>query len=428
MKTFLLILLSATLILFVSCQKNATDKGKSNKENVTKNENINAEKASEINDFTPQLPYELKEDGLYVYLDGPYQREAVDKNCFKYVQKNYKYVLVPSNKDKIVSEEGRRTYQNCKVLKSCESDLGKPSLYELGYERHEEREIKPEDKRFGRKKVVESKWFEYEKKPYEIMNYDYILDKYFTQISPEEFRNNGIVIIGKHISRVVIKTVEHLPKYGNKILVKLERKIYDCDGNETQRYILEPKVVANFKRINFKENIFEFIEEEPLPENARYLSDDEFTRLCENIHQFIPREFDKTLHTTHTYRQGYYIIEYYNGNVLCDYQCIKLGSKGTAPSSWDAISFDPPKAVEENFASEKTEKCVLILAQTNSIESAEHYINKKAPYPLVIMPFKKDGQYLVGRMFYNKKSAENEMQRFINMGIKKESMQILPFK
>ncbi|MFH1051407.1 MAG: hypothetical protein V1779_10830 [bacterium] len=427
MKSFLIILISVVLFAFVSCKKDETVKGDAAKSTTNNNEKVGIETASEINDFTPQLPYELKEDGLYVYIDGPDKKERVDKFCFNYLQKNYKYIRIPSNRDKIVTEDGPKTYQNCKVWRSCESNLGKPSLYELGYERHEEREIKPEDNRFGRKKIVEKKWEDREKRLYEESNYDYILDKYFTQMSPDEFRKNGIVIIGKHISRVVIKTVEHMPKHRQKILVRYEKIRYDCNGNEIKKYQLEPKVVANFKRINFKENIFEFIEEEPLPKDARYLSDDEFTRLCENIHQFIPREFDKTIHTTHTYRPGYYLIEYYNGNVLCDYQCVKLGSKGNPPPSWNALSFDEPESIDEGFASEKPEKYVLILAQTKDIPSAEHYINKKAPYPLVILPFKKNGQYLVGRMYYNKKAAENEMKRFVNMGKKQESMQILPF-
>jgi len=182
--------------------------------------------------------------------------------------------------------------------------------------------------------------------------------------------------------------LDHLPKYGKKILVKYEKITYDCDGNEIKKYKLVPKVVADFKRIHFKENIFEFIEEQPLPKDADYLSDEEFQRLCENIHQLIPRNpFDRTIHTKPDLRSGYYLIEYYNGDKLLDYHCVKIG-----------------------------------------IPQAQNFIKKKDPYPLVVLPFKKDGNYCVGRMFYNRKSATIEMQRFLNMGIKRETMQILPFK
>ncbi|MFC2129883.1 hypothetical protein ACFLSQ_00455 [Bacteroidota bacterium] len=423
MKSFLIILLSVVVFSFYSCQESKVSQEA--EPDSTNTETVETLEASDISDLSPQLPYELKDDGLYVYVDGPSIKEQLDKKCYRYLQKNYKYIRIESNKDKIISEEGPKRYQRCTVLKSCDDDLGKPSLFELGYERHKEREIKPEDNRYGKEKIVERKWFEKEKRIYEKVNYDYIPDEYFTQLTTKEFARNGMVISGKHISRVVIKTIEHLPKYGHKILVRYEKTRYNCDGDVIRKYILEPELIANFKRIDFKENIFEFVEEEPLPRDADYLSDAEFVKLLENIHQFIPRQNDRTIHKKHSFRPGYYLIEYYNGDMLLDYHCVKLGRPGHAPPLWDALSFDKPVAVNHEFADDKY---VLVLAECHNISQAEHFIKKKDPYPLVILPFKKDGKFLVGRMYYNEKSAKKEMQRFVNMGIKKETMQILPFR
>ena len=101
-----------------------------------------------------QNVYELKEDGVYIYCDGEPIIEELELGCKKIVQKNFKYIRVPSYKDSIKQEEGLKVYQDCKVKYECKDDLGKPSLKELGYERHKEREIKPEDNRFGISKEV----------------------------------------------------------------------------------------------------------------------------------------------------------------------------------------------------------------------------------------------------------------------------------
>ncbi len=404
-------------------EKNSRD-NRSTNTNATETQETNETK--EIVDYTPQLPYEIKEDGLYIYNDGPALKEKINSYSYKYVRKNYSYIRVKSSKDKIISVEVPKIYRNCGAVVTSKTDLGKPTLFELGYERHKEREIKPEDNRFGVDKKVEKPIRICEKRLWKEISYDYIPSKNFTQMTTSEFLNNGIVIIGKHISRVVIKSIEHLPKYGDKILVKYEKKIYKCNGEIAADYILKPEVIADFKRINFKENIFEFIRNKPLPGNSDYLSDVEFTRLCENIHQLIPRKIDRTIHKKYNFRPGYYLIEYYNGEVLYDYHCIKLGIKGSIPKLWDALSFGEPTGNQQEFADNKY---VLVVAECNSESEAVHLIKQKDSYPLVILPYKKyDGKILVGRLFYDKNSAEIELQRLINMGFKKESMKIISLK
>jgi len=424
MKHFYLLMI-ISLIIISSCDTGDNIPKHNSKSSEKTNDSGNSLVEEKISDVIPELPYELKDDGVYVYADGPELKEKIDKYCYETKRDNFRYIKVNSSRDAIINEMGPKTFQNCKVEKVCEEDLGKPSLHELGYERHQEREIKPEDNRFGKKKKITKQWSEFERNLLSEVKYDYISSTEFTQITTSEFQNNGIVIIGKHISRVIVKTVEHLPKYGDKILVKYEKTTFDCDGNSTGTYILEPQVVANFKRVNFKENIFEFIKENPLPKDADYLSDGEFIRLCENIHQFIPRENDRTIHTNHTYRPGYYLIEYYNGNQLLDFHCIKLGSPGKSPQLWDALKFNEPVEVKVTYSEERY---VLVVAECNTINQADQVVRQKDPYPYAILPYKnKNGKILVGRIFYNKASAEIEMQRLLNMGVKRETMKLLPF-
>lgn len=437
MKRFLTIIIG--VVLLVSCNNNEKNNTANNikNTNVTNEQPLNRQSSQtvqvnennsvqneQIINHTPQLPYELKEDGIYVYVDGPYKTRKIDTYCYEYTLKNYSYNKIESQKNKIESAEGSKKYQICSVPISCKTNLGKPTLYELGYERHKEREIKPEDNRFGKSKNIEKTRKIQEKRILEEVNYQYLLDEHAIQITKKEFIKNGIVIIGKHISRVVIKSLKKLPKYGNKILVKYEKIRYKCNGAVSKRNILEPKVIADFKRINLKENIFEFIKNQPLPETADYLSDGEFIRLSENIHQFIPRINDMTIHNKANYTSGYYLIEYYNGNVLYDYHCIKLGNPGKPTPYWDKLNFNSPV---QDYYDTPEQKFALILAECNTVSEATHFINQKDAFPLVILPFRNNGKVLVGKMFYSEISGKNEMQRYINMGINKNTMQLLPF-
>jgi hypothetical protein len=417
------------MIFFPGCDK--LNFSQNNKQTTKKDSSTTLEineKDVKYSDMTPQKPYQIKEDGLYVYADGPSKVNYHDnKNCFDYVQKNYKYIKVPSMADE-VKEDKIEIWGCCLVEKSCTSDLGKPSLYELGYERHKEREIKPEDNRFGVPVEVERTWHQFEKKVVDEYRIKYIEKDNFTKMTKKEFVQNGIVIIGKQISRVVIKIPVPLPfKYKiDRIPVGYTKIHYGCCGKHDET-VYSPYTIADFKRINLKENIFEFIEEDPLPKDAAYLSDEQFIKLSEDIHQFIPRKNDKTIHPKefNSFNAGYYIIEYYNGDQLYDYHCIQIDGKGRPPKYWDPLEFNPPVKQEISFANEKY---ALIFSECKSIEEAEHFIRVKDSYPLIILPNSTQGDYLVGRIFYSKKAAENEMKRVVNMGFKKEKIRIEKIK
>ena len=92
-------------------------------------------------------------------------------------------------------------------------------------------------------------------------------------------------------------------------------------------------------------------------------------------------------------------IEYYNGDVLYDYQCIKLGRPGRKTPLWNALQFDSPTS--EIFEAPE-QKYALILAECNSMAEAENFLKQKDSYPVVILPFNNNGKVLVGKMFYNK--------------------------
>ena len=203
MKATPLMLVIVLVLIFGCSSEQKQDPAKDNKQQSSTSNATSKE--AKYSDLTPQKPYELKEDGLYVYADGPDIKNFQDnKKCWEYVQKNYKYVRVPSQASNI-KEDKREIMGVCRVEKKCTTDLGKPSLYELGYERHKEREIKPEDNRFGVPIVVEKTWYENEKKLEYEYQIKYIDKSHFTKMTQKEFQNNGIVIIGKQISRVVIK-------------------------------------------------------------------------------------------------------------------------------------------------------------------------------------------------------------------------------
>lgn len=398
----------------------ATEKGAGDNDTQKSETNIQGADPEMYSDVTHYKPYELKEDGLYIYYDGPKLADKVDKKCESVKLKNYKYQPVPSQKNNIKTDE-IKYWQNCPIVRECESNYGKPSLKELGYERHREREIKPEDNRFGQIITKKERWTEQEKRIRQEIFINYIDSDKFMKMSREEFLNNGIVIIGKRISRVVIKKSPILPFSYNpyRIPVSYTVKNYNCDGLlNTNEYGLVQ--LGDFKRIDLKENIFEFIQEEPLPGNSSYLSDLQMKSLSEYIHQLIPRHpYDGTVRKNFYYSPGYYFIEYYNGDQLYDYLCVQLTSSPypyfSSPVS--TLSFDKPSPVDSPV-SEKG--WALILGKFNTLGEASNFIKMKDPYPLVVLS-SKDGKYYAGRMFYDKNAAENEKKRILNTGVSRQA-------
>jgi hypothetical protein len=288
------------------------------------------------------LPYELKEPGLYVYADGPDVKLWHNSRCFEYIQKNYKYIPVPLQDE---MNDTREIWDYCCVQKTCITDLGKPSLKELGYDRHKEREIKPEDNRFGVNVTKEIKWWDKELTKIAEYSYKYVDADKFIKMTPYEFINNGIIIIGKNISRVLIKKPLAAPFAINKrrILVEYTYDYFGCNSKPWSETVSAP-IIANFRRIDLKENIFEFIQEEPLPDNASYLTDEQFIKLSEDVYQLIPRQIDKTLNpvTFNAYYPGYYLIEYYEGNKLVAWYGILLNGKGEKPPLWPGLVIKYP--------------------------------------------------------------------------------------
>lgn len=423
---------------FISCTNKNPDQKQKEKTTETIQKTTNDQKGAEadesekqatkVQDLNPEMysdithykPYELKEDGLYIYYDGPKLSDKVDKKCESVKLKNYKYQPVPSQKTNIKTDE-MKFWQNCPIVRECESNYGKPSLKELGYERHKEREIKPEDNRFGQIITKKEKWIETEKRIKKEIFINYIDSDKFMKMSRQEFLENGIVIIGKRINRVVVKKSPTLPFFYNptRIPVSFTVKNYNCDGLvNTNEYGLVQ--LGDFKRIDLKENIFEFIQEEPLPGNASYLSDLQMKSLSENIHQLIPRHpYDGTVSKNFYYPPGYYFIEYYNGDQLYDYICIQLLTipypyKSTPVNS---LSFEKP-APPDSPASEKG--WALILGKFNTLGEASNFIKMKDPYPLVVLS-SKDGKYYAGRMFYDKNAAELEKKRILNTGVSRQA-------
>ncbi|MCX7736665.1 MAG: hypothetical protein N2319_08110 [Candidatus Kapabacteria bacterium] len=432
-----LIIISFIIVYgFVSCtNKNPeqTEKNKTTETTQKTNEgkgggaNEAEKEATKVQDVNPEMysdvthykPYELKEDGLYIYYDGPKLSDKVDKKCESVKLKNYKYQPVPSQRTNIKTDE-MKTWQYCQVIRECESNLGKPSLRELGYERHKEREIKPEDNRFGQVITKKEKWTENERRIKQEIFINYIDSDKFMKMSRQEFLENGVVIIGKRISRVVVKKSPTLPFFytPTRIPVSFTVKNYNCDGLvNTNEYGLVQ--LGDFKRIDLKENIFEFIQEEPLPGNASYLSDLQMKSLSEYIHQLIPRHpYDGTVHKSFYYPPGYYFIEYYNGDQLYDYLCIQLISAPyPPPAPVKPLSFNKP-APPDSPVSEKG--WALILGKFNTLGEASNFIKMKDPYPLVVLS-SKDGKYYAGRMFYDKNAAEMEKKRILNTGVSRQA-------
>jgi hypothetical protein len=411
MRNIFLFLFLAFIIIACSDKKqNPTQKQEIVKETEIINENMDSDEL--------EPPYQLKEDGLYIYSDGPALYQKHDP-CVDVIQKNYKYILVPSSKDIIKAIEGPRFYQNCAYDAFCEDNLGKPSLYELGYERHKEREIKPEDNRFGKEVKKGKVYTKYEKKIAKTIDYDVIPKSAFKIISRQEFIENGIVIIGKHISRVVIKSLLKLPKFPDDVAVGVYISKFTCDGKE-DREVLLPEVIADFKKIHFKENIFEFIEEDPIPNNRAYLSDDQFIRLTNNIHQLIPRIFDRTIHNVATYDEGYYIIEYYNGDKLYDYHCIKISAADCAPKLWEPLKVQEPGSINTN---PNADMFRLILADFNSLRDAEAFVYNNQLYDVFIYRLA-NGAAAIGNSFSSKENAELEFSRYLHRGFSKDKMRI----
>ncbi len=355
--------------------------------------------------------YHLKDDGLYVYANGPDRKKYFDKHSFEYIQKNYKYIRLESQKDKIQSGNLVTKRMKCKVPKSSVSKLGKPSLYELGYERHQEREIKPEDNRFGREREKVNHWYVYETRVKEDVDYEYIDASNFTQLTTSEFIKNGIVLIGDTISRIVIKKLSPLPKWGNKILVFYQKSRYNCAGEVTGQITMKPEVIADFKRIDFKENIFEFIKEKPLPDDATYLTDEQFNKLTERVYQFVPRNrHDLTIHKKHKFRPGYYLLEYYDADTLRSYYCIKLGSRGKKPPLAEPLTFQKPK-FDRSY-----NRFLVQVRSFDELDEAKQFSKNYEDYNLVIYKVKSGG-YLVGKMFEDEKEARKEKQILIGKGL-----------
>ena len=230
--------------------------------------------------------------------------------------------------------------------------------------------------------------------------------------------------MGKHISRVVIKSLDGLPKFADRVVVESTTKFFDCSSKEVDKKVLKPKELADFKKINFKENIFEFVEEEPLPGNSAYLSDEEFMKLTNDVHQLIPRIYDRTIHNVAYYYPGYYIIEYYNGDKLYDHQCIKITDAACEPKLWDKLVTRNPTSSSEIKSS--IEKCYLVIADFANTTDAKNFIKKK-PVGDALLYHLSSGKTVLAVECENKKKAENEMKRYSNMGFKKESLRIEQF-
>jgi len=426
MHRYLSLFVIAFLLFVISCDSSKVDNKKSNdSSNLEESSNEIEINEVQVKNNNDEFPYTIKDNGLYVFVDGPAKKKFHDKKCFDYIQKNYKYLRLDSKVKQVTDGSITTKWQYCSVERSCQSHLGKPSLYELGYERHKEREIKPEDNRFGKEVVKTTKWIEKEKRIYETVYYKFIDAKEFTQISLKEFVNNGIIVIGNHISRVVIKNIAHLPKWGNKILVYYEKTRLNCQGGEISKYELQPEIIANFRRINFKENIFEFINEEPLPEDADYLSDSEFNRLTENIYQFVPRgPADRTIHKKHSFRPGYYIIEYYDEDNLFQYHCVKIGNPGKKPPLTDPLKFTAPSKISQN---KNSKKYGVKFGTFPSRSEASDFISNQAPYSLEILETV-NGQYIACKRFSNKETASSERKNLIEQGWTGPSLSIILIK
>lgn len=424
MKTYNLALSIALFSMVISCGNESKKQEAADKSNSPTKEQINTAQSSNgmiSSDGTMPKVYELKEDGVYIYSDANPIVEVSELGCKKYVQKNFKYIYVPSSKDLIKKEDGPKSYQICDVTYTCENDYGKPSLKELGYERHQEREIKPEDNRFGVAKKEPRTIVKKEKKIQSETNYLTIPKSAFKELSRTEFIENGIVVIGKHISRVVIKSLDGLPKFADRVVVESTTKVFDCSGKEVDRRTVAPKELADFKKIHFKENIFEFIEEEPIPGNSAYLSDEEFMKLTNDVHQLIPRIYDRTIHNVAYYYPGYYIIEYYNGDKLYEYQCIKITDASCEPKLWDKLETKAPTSSADIKSS--NEKCYLVIADFANSTDAKNFIKKK-PTGDALLYHLPNGKTVLAVVCENKKKAETEMKRYTNMGFKKESLRI----
>lgn len=387
------------------------------------------EKEKSLASSIPQKVYELKENGIYVYRDAREERDykpETHNRCWTVTKQNYRYVKL--NEAKSLFQFKQPIIGLCNVEKSCFSELGKPSLFQLGYERHKEREIKPEDNRFGKDVTVPRIWTEKEDTEIGDLVADCMFASDFTSLTRTEFVNNGIVIIGKNISRVVIKKLPRRKAFVPNDLIPVNMKItrYGCPESKSKFHQEEYEAVtiANFMRVDFKENIFEFIKEESLPNNASYLSDEQLLRLREDVYQLIPRSIDKTLNPRkrNHYEPGYYIIEYYEGNQVYKYQGIKIiPSAGPKPSYAEPLKYCKPSAPDLGVTTNN--KCALVFAEYNTEEEAEAFVNKESSMPLVVLPLR--GTFYVARIFINKKMAETERSRLVRTGINKNQLKII---
>lgn len=410
-------------IVLISCSQNSGNKDPKSpikaKQNQTEVSVVTGSDSKESSAMA-QI-YELKDDGLYIYADCKPIIEPFGEKGTSVVQKNYKYIPVPSEKTHIKFVEGPRVWDWCDTIKKAEHYKGKPSLKELGYERHKEREIRPEDNRFGVAVTKEKDYLDRVKVIRKTTDYNVLPKSAFIEVSIKEFVENGIVIIGKHVSRVVIKSLAKLPVFKDEVVVgAFVREFKPCTWQIDKEYTILPEEIASFKKIDIKENIHEFVKDEPIPASRAYLSENEYLKLINDIHQLIPRIFDATTHKVARYVEGYYLIEYYNGDVLYDYQCIKLSKAANAPRLWDPLEVTAPKSISNEPGKDVHR---LVVAEFGTIRDAEAFIYNNQIYDVLV--YRRDnGKYFIGKSFNSKAEAENELNRYANRGIKKESMKI----
>jgi hypothetical protein len=414
------------VLFLLSCNEQNNQKLPQAKDSA-KNEPVKKESTSSIQNNTnfvdnspAQKVYELKEDGLYIYSDAAPKIDTSKLGFKTIIQKNFKYLRVPSSNELLGNKEEINN-QICDT--TGKNNFGKPSLEELGYDRHKEREIMPEDNRFGINKFKDTT-IQHKKKG-TVTKFKTLTASAFMKMSRNEFKENGIVIIGKHISRVVIKSLDNLPTWGDTVVVEKTETTFDCYGEETGTIVTLPIVIADFQRINFKENIFEFVKEDPIPNNSAYLSDEELMKLTNDIHQLIPRVNARPIRNVAVYIPGYYIIEYYNGDQLYTYHCIKLtNGPSPYPALWDKLEINAPTSSANVQIS--NDKCYLVISEFNTTEEARNFVKRK-PVGDALIYHLQNGKSVLAVECESKKLAESEMKRYLNMGFSKESLKIEKF-
>ena len=394
-KRFIPLLIITVLISLSSCDfiksvfngdkqktvQDTTQQGSNVSENiVTKGEN------GEVNDMRPSLPYEIKDDGLYMY------------RIHRYIR------IMPL--DPIVEIRTITDTKETPQIKAPKK-LETPSLYELGYKRGE-REIYPQDNMFGKKyqsKVpcdcppYKDYSASFNKESCDITT-KYIPKKLFCRINVNEFNGHGLVIIGKQISRVEMYKVNPRKGHPNDILISY---VNNCKNIKSP----EPIKISDFEAIALQENVFEFIEEEPLPGYAAYLSELQHVRLRENLHQFLPRK---------RIRPGYYYVKYYNGTNVFERHCIHIVTNKTdgKPRQLRRKSFDEPENQPERCGYEN--KVYLIVGSCSTYEAAQRFKKMKDGYPTEIFESEDGTKFRIGRGFPDRESAEKERLRLKNAG------------